>query len=301
MVRPAKGMDAVYTIVPMLTIETALAQGGCGSHTERKRWATASAVFRACQEQGQPYLLLLADASCIVGVEWVAEVVDIIVDPAGVSTVHFNGLRPLPKVIRRHALLKRSDGTPLSEDFIRPYMPCSLAAPAARLVRSVMQRPAPDAGPQWRKAAMEQELQSDREFCEAAPTTRTALVDARLGQGGYRARMLAFWRGRCAVTGCDLAPVLIASHAKPWHCCSNAERLDEYNGLLLAAHVDRLFDSGLIGFDDEGRLLRQPEVSDAALAALGLSATARLKQVHARHRPYLRAHRQHFGLVPAAF
>jgi putative restriction endonuclease len=39
--------------------------------------------------------------------------------------------------------------------------------------------------------------------------------------------------------------MLRASHIKPWSDCSNRERLDPLNGLLLVAHIDALFDNGL--------------------------------------------------------
>jgi predicted restriction endonuclease len=103
------------------------------------------------------------------------------------------------------------------------------------------------------------------------------------------------WGGRCALTGCDLKQVLIASHAKPWADCSNKERLDEYNGLLLAAQVDKLFDCGLISFADDGALLLKPEATTGVLKKLGITPDMRLGQVAERHIPFLKAHRARFG------
>jgi len=49
------------------------------------------------------------------------------------------------------------------------------------------------------------------------------------------------------VTGLAMSKLLRASHIKPWAACAaDAERLDVYNGLLLAPHLDALFDAGLI-------------------------------------------------------
>ena len=43
--------------------------------------------------------------------------------------------------------------------------------------------------------------------------------------------------------------MLIASHIKAWEYCeSTDERLDGANGILLCAHVDKLFDNHLITF-----------------------------------------------------
>lgn len=134
-------------------------------------------------------------------------------------------------------------------------------------------------------------LSDDPRFSDAPPPMRVALANARIGQGGYRQRMMAVWGGRCALTGCPVDAVLIASHAKPWSLCQTAgECLDEYNGLLLSANIDRLFDQGLISFDDQGRVLSRagPEVGK-------LVPADRLRFVDARHRPYLTWHRQHFN------
>ncbi|SUI04344.1 HNH nuclease [Salmonella enterica subsp. indica] len=57
-------------------------------------------------------------------------------------------------------------------------------------------------------------------------------------------------------TGTTFAPLLRASHIKPWAACENGnERLDPYNGIILAAHIDILFDQGWISFENDGRLL----------------------------------------------
>lgn len=91
-------------------------------------------------------------------------------------------------------------------------------------------------------------------------TMRKALIDARLGQGQFRSDVELRWSGRCAATGCQIAAVLRASHIKPWSECTNSERLDPSNGLLLAAHIDALFDRGLISFQNDGSVLISPRV-----------------------------------------
>jgi hypothetical protein len=76
-------------------------------------------------------------------------------------------------------------------------------------------------------------------------TERAALIAARLGQRRWRQELDSIWKV-CAITGCDIRELLRGSHIKPWRKCSNSERLDPNNGLLLRADVDALFDSGLI-------------------------------------------------------
>jgi hypothetical protein len=142
------------------------------------------------------------------------------------------------------------------------------------------------------------ELAQDPIFQNAQPTTRRALIEARVGQGKYRRDLLHIWDHACALTGSPIQEVLIASHAKAWADCKTAEaRLDPYNGLLLAASVDKLFDRGLIAFDATGRLLVKPWITVDHLQALGIPHNARLRFVKPEHLSYLAAHRaeHHFA------
>lgn len=122
-------------------------------------------------------------------------------------------------------------------------------------------------------------------------TERKALVDARLGQGAYRKKMLRFWGGTCALTGCAVEAVLVASHAVPWKDCSSRERLDHFNGLLLTGTMDRLFDAGLIGFAQDGALLMSPKLSAADRSCLGLREGMSLRKTDDRLEVYLSRHR----------
>lgn len=126
-------------------------------------------------------------------------------------------------------------------------------------------------------------------------TERKALVAARRGQGLFRQRVLQYWTGRCAVTGCALSPLLVASHIKPWRDSSDSERLDGFNGLLLTPNLDRLFDRYLISFDADGTLLVSPRLDAAERQRLGVIAPLRIERLHWRHLPYLEAHRAQFG------
>jgi hypothetical protein len=129
------------------------------------------------------------------------------------------------------------------------------------------------------------------------PTEQAAIIQSRIGQGLYRKNMLELWGGKCALTGCDIPEVLIASHAKPWKLSTNQERLDKYNGLLLAAHVDTLFDTGLISFGDDGALIKSPQLTKAQINSLGLCEFTKLRFIKAEHRRYLKEHRTLHGLI----
>ena len=46
-------------------------------------------------------------------------------------------------------------------------------------------------------------------------TTKVALVNARVGQGKFRSRVLKLWDNRCSVTRSETGDVIRASHIKP--------------------------------------------------------------------------------------
>jgi predicted restriction endonuclease len=122
------------------------------------------------------------------------------------------------------------------------------------------------------------------------------LVRQRIGQQKYRDAMLDYWGGTCAVTGVALSHVLRASHAKPWaECASDAERLDVFNGFLLVANLDALFDRFLISFDDSGMMLFSPSLSTNNLSRLGLHPGMGLRWLSDEHRAYLTWHRERWG------
>jgi putative restriction endonuclease len=119
------------------------------------------------------------------------------------------------------------------------------------------------------------------------------LVRQRVGQQKFREAMLDYWGGACAVTGLTLTDVLRASHAKPWsECASDAERLDVFNGFLLLANLDALFDRFLISFDDHGKLLVSPGLNVLDQSRLGIQPGMTLRWLSDAHRIYLEWHRE---------
>jgi HNH endonuclease len=80
------------------------------------------------------------------------------------------------------------------------------------------------------------------------------LVKARRGQGLFKANV-RLYESECRVTHVRSIKHLRASHIKPWKDSDDREKIDGANGLLLAPHVDHLFDRGFISFSGEGSLL----------------------------------------------
>jgi len=123
-------------------------------------------------------------------------------------------------------------------------------------------------------------------------TEAERLVVQRVGQDLFRRALLDYWRGRCCVTGLAVPELLRASHIKPWALCdSDDERLDVFNGLLLAPHLDALFDGGWVSFDDAGELLVSSTLSQEALLLFNLQHSRRVDYVTSQHQRYMGFHR----------
>ncbi len=128
-------------------------------------------------------------------------------------------------------------------------------------------------------------LKSDRH-----PTEIEQLISARRGQGLYRQRVM-MQEKCCRVTDVDDARFLIASHIKPWRDSDDRERLDGENGLLLAPHIDKLFDRGWISFEDNGALLVSKEAA-AVIDAWNIKTTLNVGLFTTKHCEYLKYHRE---------
>jgi len=116
----------------------------------------------------------------------------------------------------------------------------------------------------------------------------------RVGQQLFREALLDYWQGRCPVTGLAIPGLLRASHIKPWAVCEDDnERLDVYNGLLLAPQVDALFDGGWVTFEPTGELRLADRLGREAIDALGLLRPLRSIALSDRHQSYLAFHRLH--------
>ena len=137
---------------------------------------------------------------------------------------------------------------------------------------------------------VEQEIINNTDIDE---TERKAIVSSRRGQGRFR-QNLAFIEKGCRVTGVTDPRLLRASHIKPWRSCAdNHERLDGYNGFLLAPHIDLLFDRGYISFSDNGDLMISPRIESEQLALLNISSnpTLNVGVFSDKQKEYLKFHR----------
>lgn len=130
---------------------------------------------------------------------------------------------------------------------------------------------------------------------ETQETEIERLVRQRIGQDRFRNAMLSYWGNACAVTGITLIDVLRASHAKPWsECTTDAERLDVFNGFLLCANLDALFDRFLITFDADGQMVISGKISSEQRQSLGINKPLALRWFTEHHQAYLDYHRELF-------
>ena len=139
---------------------------------------------------------------------------------------------------------------------------------------------------------------SDRTLKEEtlqADTEQMALHKARIGQGRFRADLLDLWQGRCALTEVDMPELLRASHIKPWRSSNNSEKLNAFNGLLLAVHLDALFDRLLITFQDTGEMVVSKRISLRNRELFGMMPVRRKLLLSAAHLQFMKDHQERFA------
>lgn len=288
-------VTAVYMVVTQDEFEH-LSKGDVSVFLTRKcNWSTVDEWQAARRGDGTRIPVLIQLTAENAGAMWAAEIESLKCNPGPTAVVEVSGLGRLQATVAHSQVMEFHTGKPLDDTVQRSDIPCVLGPALADAIRRrALQLPG-DAEVAGSAQEAESEINSDPQCAGEPDTVRRALINARVGQGGYRKRMVGIWGARCAVTQCSVAEVLVASHAKAWRLSSNWERLDAFNGLLLAAHLDRLFDAGLISFNDTGKMLVAPGLSRDEMSRLGIEEGARLNRVHPRHLPYLAAHRIEHG------
>lgn len=123
-------------------------------------------------------------------------------------------------------------------------------------------------------------------------TESEQLQKVRIGQERFRSALMDYWNKACPLTGVTDPALLKASHIIPWADCeSDKERLNVHNGFLLSALWDAAFDEGLVTFDDLGRPVASPVLSELARNVLGLDTVQPLNLTD-QHRQRLQWHRE---------
>jgi hypothetical protein len=139
------------------------------------------------------------------------------------------------------------------------------------------------------------------ERMDISQTTRSALVQARIGQGRFK-QNVAEWEHACRITGVSNPTHLIASHIKPWRESVDEERLVAGNGLLLTPSIDHLFDRGFITFDDDGEVILSPIADQSSLQRMGVDTDPprNVGSFNTDQKHFLQYHREEIFLKSAS-
>jgi putative restriction endonuclease len=128
---------------------------------------------------------------------------------------------------------------------------------AADVYDALMSAPAEESAP------VEPPVETPLSEPPAGPTGVTRATRARRGQEWFRRALDAAYDRRCAVTGCDLPELLVASHIARW-ADDEPNRLNPRNGLLLSTLHDRAFEKGHLALSDDYRVLISTKVRQTA-------------------------------------
>jgi hypothetical protein len=115
------------------------------------------------------------------------------------------------------------------------------------------------------------------------------LVKARRGQGLFKANV-RLYESECRLTHVCSIRHLRASHIKSWKDSNDREKIDGANGLLLAPHVDHLFDRGFISFSGEGELLVSSKLNLDVLDKWSISLPQSVGEFKPKQREFLEYH-----------
>ena len=126
-------------------------------------------------------------------------------------------------------------------------------------------------------------------------TERRQLVNARVGQGLFK-NNVRLNEHECRITGVTQLHHLRASHIKPWKASNDEEKLHGCNGLLLAPHVDHLFDRGFISFEGNGELIISEAMEPEVLTAWAIDVPRTVGNFNSDQKHFLNYHREHILL-----
>ena len=132
-------------------------------------------------------------------------------------------------------------------------------------------------------------IESDLEYSKLQGRDRDVFVKARVNQSVFRQQLINRY-GKCCLCGMSNESLLIASHIKPWSVSNPYEKLDIDNGFLMCPNHDKLFDSGLISFDEDGRILISSKLSESDRFLMNIDESLVIKLTE-NNKKYLKYHR----------
>jgi hypothetical protein len=128
---------------------------------------------------------------------------------------------------------------------------------------------------------------------KAGPAEEEVLARRRIKHNLFKSNLKKVEKA-CRITGITDHRYLIASHIKPWSESVGDEKTDGYNGLLLAPHIDHLFNYGYISFDDLGNLLASELVPESLFISWGIPRHCNVGKFTSQQKKYLEHHRKKY-------
>ncbi|PIC85202.1 restriction endonuclease [Sporosarcina sp. P20a] len=125
-----------------------------------------------------------------------------------------------------------------------------------------------------------------------AETESETKTKVRMGHQRFRNELMQLWNDQCALCDIELPELLQASYAKPWKDCTNNERVDPNNGILLCRNHDALYHYGFIAFDGTGKIHISSRILEEDYEKYGLHSKMRVNRTE-NNKPYLKWHKKH--------
>ena len=108
----------------------------------------------------------------------------------------------------------------------------------------------------------------------------------------YNATLAEKWDNQCAICQLDIPELLKATYSKPWKDCTDEEKVDKMNGLLLCSNHAALYSEGLIAFDGTGKIHISNQLSEAQYEKLHLTPKLKVHREEA-NKPYYKWHKKY--------
>lgn len=144
-----------------------------------------------------------------------------------------------------------------------------------------------------RNDILHEQIKAYKDIANFEGEERKSIIKIRCNQGKIRNIALRKYH-KCELCGLQIKPLLIASHIKPWSISNPSEKADIDNIMLLCPMHDALFDKHLITFDDEGKIMINPNITDKEKELLNINEQ-QVVEVNEKRRLYLESHRKEFN------
>ena len=106
----------------------------------------------------------------------------------------------------------------------------------------------------------------------------------------FKNQLFKYWGIKCVLTNVQNKDLLIGAHIKPWTKSDDKEKIDVFNGLPLSPNADKIFELGLISFNEQGKLIKSSQLSNDDLSKLNINLDVTL-DFKDEHFKYLNYHR----------